>query len=124
VTAATTVPKKATKELLIARFGLTTRTCIDLVNLHLHSDLSRNAEVKRCRALESLFKQMNTSNYMLIGDFNFGDYHEKEQKLLEKYSNDVHDLWKEMYDLNEVRCLTYEGANLYLFDFSESRLHI
>ena len=111
----TTVTKKPAKELLIARFGLTTRTCIDIVNLHLHSDLSRNAEIKRCRALESLFKQMNTSNYMLIGDFNFGDYHDKEQKLLQKYNNDVHDLWKDIYDLNKV---TYrQRINIILFHF-------
>jgi endonuclease/exonuclease/phosphatase family metal-dependent hydrolase len=102
----TTTANKATKELIIARFGLTARITIDLVNLHLHSDLSRKAEEKRCRALENLFKQMNTNNYMLIGDFNFGDYHEKEQKLLEKYA-DVHDLWKEIYNLDEVSCFQF-----------------
>lgn len=123
-TVVTTGTKKVTKELLIARFGLTSRTCIDLVNLHLHSDLARNAEAKRCRALESLFTQMNTNNYMLIGDVNFGDHHEKEQKLLKKYSDDVHDLWRDMYDLNEVRYLDYQGNNLYLLDFSESWFHI
>jgi hypothetical protein len=100
---ASTTTKKATKELVIARFGLTSRITIDLVNLHLHSDLSHSAVEKRCRALKNLFKQMNTNNYMLIGDFNFGDYSEKEQNLLEQYGNDVHDLWKEIYDLDEVR---------------------
>jgi 2'-5' RNA ligase len=103
ITTSTSTTKKATKELMIARFGLTSRITIDLVNLHLHSDLSRSSDEKRCRALENLFKQMNTNNYMLIGDFNFGDYNEKEQNMLEKYSNDVHDLWKEIYNLDEVR---------------------
>jgi endonuclease/exonuclease/phosphatase family metal-dependent hydrolase len=114
-TTSTTTTKKATKELMIARFGLTSRITIDLVNLHLHSDLSHNSDEKRCRALENLFKHMNTSNYMLIGDFNFGDYNEKEQNMLEKYSNDVHDLWREIYDLNEVRYSHF--IDFFKFDF-------
>ena len=104
-TTTTSTTKKATKEVIIARFGLTSRTTIDLVNLHLHSDLSRDSDQKRCRTLENLFKQMQTNNYMLIGDFNFGDYSEKEQNLLGKYANDVHDLWKDEYNLDEVRYL-------------------
>jgi endonuclease/exonuclease/phosphatase family metal-dependent hydrolase len=102
-TAATTTTKKATKELIIARFGLSSRITIDLVNLHLHSNLSRNSAEKRCRALENLFKKMNTNNYMLIGDFNFGDDDMKEHEMLRRYENDVHDLWKDTYDLDEVR---------------------
>ncbi len=100
-TAATTT--KATKELIIARFGLNSKITIDLVNLHLHSNRSRNSDEKRCRTLENLFKRMNTNNYMLIGDFNFGDDDMKEQDMLRRYENDVHDLWKDIYNLEEVR---------------------
>ncbi|CAF3700170.1 unnamed protein product [Rotaria sp. Silwood1] len=72
--AATTVTKqKTTKELIIARFGLNTKATIDLVNLHLHSDLSRNANEKRCQTLENLFKKMKT----------------------------IHDLWKDVYNLDQ-----------------------
>ena len=39
---------------------------------------------------------------MVIGDFNFGDYDMKEQEMLEKYTNDVHDLWKDAFDLEKV----------------------
>ena len=92
-----------TKQVIVARFGLNTRLTIDLVNLHLHSDRSRNASEKRSHALESLFKKMKTNNYMLIGDFNFGDSNLKEQHLLETYNNEIHDLWKEVYRLDEVR---------------------
>ncbi len=92
-----------TKELIIARFGLDSKITIDLVNLHLHSNRSRNSAEKRCRALENLFKKMNTNNYMLIGDFNFGDYDMEEHEMLRRYENDVHDLWKDIYDLDEVR---------------------
>lgn len=99
----TSTKRKTSKYVITARFGLTARASIDLINVHLHSDLSREAETKRCRALEKFFKQINTNNFMLIGDLNFGDYSEKEQQLLQKHANDVHDLWTEMYDLNEVR---------------------
>jgi hypothetical protein len=98
-----TTVKKATKELILARFGLNARITIDLVNVHLHSNRSGSGNEKRCRALENLFKQMNINNYMIIGDMNFGDYDMKEQNMLEKYENDVHDLWKKVYDLDEVR---------------------
>ena len=56
------------------------------------------------------FKTMKTENYMLIGDFNFGDYDVKEQNLLEKYKYQIHDLWKDIYDLDEVnpiRCIRF-----------------
>jgi hypothetical protein len=102
-TAATTTTKKATKELIIARFGLDSKIAIDLVNLHLHSNRSSDSTEKRCRALENLFKKMNTNNYMLIGDFNFGDDDMKEHEMLRRYENDVHDLWKDTYDLDKVR---------------------
>ena len=46
---------------------------------------------------------MKTYNYMLIGDFNFGDAHTKEQNILATYEDDIHDLWKEVYHLDEVR---------------------
>jgi endonuclease/exonuclease/phosphatase family metal-dependent hydrolase len=105
----TTIIKKATKELILARFGLNARITIDLVNVHLHSNRSRDPNGKRCRALENLFKQMNSNNYMIIGDLNFGDYDTKEQNMLEKYENDVHDLWKKVYDLDEVRLYYLSG---------------
>ena len=97
------VPKKTTKELIMARFGLSSKITIDLVNVHLHSNRSRNAAEKRCQALENLFTEMNTCNYMIIGDKNFGDYDLKEQNILERYKNEVHDLWKDIYTLDQVR---------------------
>ncbi|CAF3680828.1 unnamed protein product [Adineta steineri] len=100
----------ATKEIIIARFGLSTKVTIDIVNLHLHSNRSRNANDKRCQTLENLFKQFNTKNYMLIGDFNFGDYDVKEQNMLEKYSNDIHDLWKDTYDIEQNPGFTYDPS--------------
>jgi endonuclease/exonuclease/phosphatase family metal-dependent hydrolase len=100
---ATATTKKATKEIIIARFGLNTKITIDLLNVHLHSNRSRNSEEKRCQALENLFKKMNTNNYMIIGDCNFGDYDLKEQNMLERYKQEVHDLWKDIYDLEQVR---------------------
>jgi hypothetical protein len=42
---------------------------------------------------------------MLIGDLNFGDHEEKEQNILEQYKTEVHDLWKDVYNINEVRDL-------------------
>ena len=101
--AAATTTNKATKEIIIARFGLNARVTIDIVNLHLHSNRSRNPNEKRCQTLENLFKKLNPNNYMLIGDFNFGDYDLKEQNLMEKYQGEIHDLWKDNYDLDEVR---------------------
>ncbi|CAF1209951.1 unnamed protein product [Rotaria sp. Silwood1] len=94
--------KTITKELIIARFDLNTKITIDLVNLHLHNDRSHNGNEKRCQALENLFKKMKTNNYMLIGDFNFGDYDLKEQNILSTYENEVHDLWKDIYHLDQV----------------------
>jgi endonuclease/exonuclease/phosphatase family metal-dependent hydrolase len=91
-----------TKELIIARFGLSPKITIDLVNLHLHSSRSRNADGKRCRALEHLFQKLNTNNYMLIGDFNFGDYDTKEQNILQQHEEQIHDLWTKNNDLAEV----------------------
>ncbi len=99
----TTTTKKTTKEIIIARFGLNARVTIDVVNLHLQSNRSHNSNDKRCQALENLFKKLKTNNYMLIGDFNFGDYDLKEQNMLEKYKGEIHDLWKDTYDLEEVR---------------------
>jgi endonuclease/exonuclease/phosphatase family metal-dependent hydrolase len=82
---------------------LNARVTIDLVNLHLHSNRSHNSNEKRCQTLENLFRKLKTNNYMLIGDFNFGDYDLKEQNMLEKYKGEIHDLWKDIYDLDEVR---------------------
>ncbi|CAF4291354.1 unnamed protein product, partial [Rotaria sordida] len=100
-----------TKELIIARFDLNTKTTIDLVNLHLHSDRSRNSSEKRCQTLENLFKKMKINNYMLIGDFNFGDCHVKEQNLLATYEDEIHDLWKDIYDLDENPGFTFDPSN-------------
>ncbi|CAF1590721.1 unnamed protein product [Rotaria magnacalcarata] len=108
VTTALTRKPTLTKELIIARFGLNAKVTIDLVNLHLHSDLARNATEKRCQALRNLFRTMKTNNYMLIGDFNFGDAHIKEQNILAMYENDIHDLWKEMYRLDENPGFTFD----------------
>lgn len=102
-TTTTTRKPKITKELIIARFGLSTKVTIDLVNLHLHSDLARNATEKRCQTLMNLFRKMKTNNYMFMGDFNFGDAHVAEQNILASYENTIHDLWKEVYHLSEVR---------------------
>ncbi|UJR14808.1 hypothetical protein I4U23_001795 [Adineta vaga] len=107
---AMTTTSKTTKEMIIARFGLNVKVTIDIVNLHLHSNRSRNADEKRCQALENLIKQLNIQNYMLIGDFNFGDYDLKEQCLLQKYENDVHDLWKDFYDLEQNPGFTYDPS--------------
>ncbi|CAF4200005.1 unnamed protein product, partial [Adineta steineri] len=49
VTKIITTKPKIIKELIIARFGLSAKVTIDLVNLHLHSDLARNATEKRCQ---------------------------------------------------------------------------
>ncbi|CAF1596974.1 unnamed protein product, partial [Rotaria sp. Silwood1] len=122
---ATTVTKqKITKELLIARFGLNTKATIDLVNLHLHSDLSRNASGKRCQTLENFFKKMKTSNYMLIGDFNFGDNNLREQNILALYENKVHDLWKDVYNLDQNPGYTYDpSTNLCAHITSQSQIN-
>ncbi|CAF3931338.1 unnamed protein product [Rotaria sordida] len=123
--APTTVTKhKITKELIIARFGLNTKATIDLVNLHLHSDLSRNASGKRCQTLENLFKKMKTINYMLIGDFNFGDNNLKEQNILASYENKVHDLWKDVYNLNQNPGYTYDpSTNICAHITSQSQIN-
>ncbi|CAF3304625.1 unnamed protein product [Rotaria sp. Silwood2] len=109
-TTTTTRKYKAKKELIIARFGLNARVTIDLVNLHLHSDLARNSTEKRCQTLYNLFRTMKTYNYMLIGDFNFGDAHSKEQNILAAYEKDVHDLWKEVYRLDENPGFTFDPS--------------
>lgn len=98
--------KKQTKKYIISRFALDSNITIDLINLHLHSHLSCDSTEKRCQSLEYFFKTMNIQNYMLIGDFNFGDYEIKEQNLIERYQ--IHDLWKEIYDLDEV--ITIHGC--------------
>ncbi|CAM4806452.1 unnamed protein product [Rotaria magnacalcarata] len=110
-TVAASTTAKTTKELIIARFGLNPKITIDLVNLHLHSDLSRNSSEKRCQALENLFRKMKTNNYMLIGDYNFGDSYVKEQNILEKYEDEVHDLWKDIYHLDKNPGFTFDPSN-------------
>ncbi|CAF0878678.1 unnamed protein product [Adineta ricciae] len=100
--------RRYTKEYIIARFGLNSQVTIDLVNLHLHSDCSHNAVDKRCQALKYLFQTMDTQNYMLIGDFNFGDHHWQEQYLLQKYQYQIHDLWRDIYDIEENPGYTFD----------------
>ncbi len=113
------------KEYIIARFGLNSKVTIDLVNLHLHNNHSYNSDEKRCQSLEYLFRTMNTQNYMLIGDFNFGDYNIKEQHILQRYQYQIYDLWKEIYDIDEVKfcisiTLRYLIIGRFGFLFSES----
>jgi endonuclease/exonuclease/phosphatase family metal-dependent hydrolase/2'-5' RNA ligase len=108
----------ATKQIIIARFGLNQKITIDLVNLHLHSNGSRNAERKRCQTLEHLLN-LKTENFMLIGDFNFGDLDLKENDLLGRCQEEVHDLWKHTYNIDEVRSFDFhpktEGNHSCLF---------
>ena len=40
---AATTTKKVTKEIIMARFGVSSRITMDLVNVHLHSDMSHNS---------------------------------------------------------------------------------
>ncbi|CAF1366340.1 unnamed protein product [Rotaria sp. Silwood1] len=101
---------KRTKEYIIARFGLNLDVTIDLVNLHLHSNHTFNANEKRCQSLEYFFKTMNTQNYILIGDFNFGDYDIIEQNILQKHQYQIHDLWKDIYDLDENPGYTFDPS--------------
>ena len=116
--------RKTTKEILITRFDLSTRVTIDIVNVHLHSDLSPEASQKRCRTLENLFQQMNTKNYMIIGDMNFGDHATDECDLLKKYADDVHDLWQKTYDLEQVIFLSIHIFSLRYFVALGARFYI
>ncbi|CAF1158592.1 unnamed protein product [Rotaria magnacalcarata] len=99
-----------TKQIIIARFGLNPKITIDLVNLHLNSNGSRNAERKRCQTLEHLLQNLKTNNFMLIGDFNFGDFDLKENDLLDKYQEEVHDLWKQIYNIDENPGYTFDPS--------------
>jgi len=85
-------------EYIIARFGLNSNVTIDLVNVQLD-----NSNEKCSQILEYFFKTMHTQNYMIIGDFNFGDYDIIEENILQKYKYQIHDLWKDIYDIDEVR---------------------
>ena len=109
---ANSADNNSSKRLLIARFGLNAKVTIDLVNLHLHSNRSKNSQQKRCETLKNLFDRFQTKNYMLIGDFNFGDYDERETDLLNGYEQDVHDLWKKTYNLEQV--ITFRNQNLFV----------
>ena len=75
---------------------------IDLANLHLQSGESLGVSDERRQTLEYLFQTMQSRNYMLVGDFSFGDDAMNEESLLQQYRYVVHDLWKGCYDLNEV----------------------
>jgi hypothetical protein len=81
------------KEYIIVRFGLNSKITIDIINLYLY---------KFNEELEYLFNKMNTQNYMIIGDFNFGDYDLIEENIIQKYKYQIHDLWKNIYDIEEV----------------------
>ncbi|CAM4891747.1 unnamed protein product [Rotaria socialis] len=102
---------ETTKEIIMARFGLSPKITIDLANLHLFSDHCDNVEEKRCQTLENIFNKMKTNNYMLIGDFNFGDYNLKEQDILEKYQDEVHDLWKDIYHIDQNPGYTFDPSS-------------
>ena len=86
------------REYLIVRFGLNSTSTIDLINLQL--DCSHE---ERSQVLENLFRLMKTRNYMIIGDLNFGDDDIIEENILQKSKYQIHDLWKEVYDIDEVR---------------------
>ncbi len=88
---------KMDRKYIIARFGLNANVTIDLINLHLDSSQEQQAKV-----FEYLFNTMNTRNYMIIGDLNFGDEDIIEENILQKSKYQIHDLWKEIYDLDEV----------------------
>lgn len=93
---------KGSKEYIHTRFGVNSKVTIDLLNIHLHSNRSKNPEEKRRQALEMFFTRMEKINYMLIGDVNFGDNELKEQTFLQQYEPQIHDLWKTMYSLDQV----------------------
>lgn len=88
---------KMDRKYIIARFGLNANVTIDLINLHLDSSQEQQAKI-----FEYLFNTMNTRNYMIIGDLNFGDEDIIEENILQKSKYQIHDLWKEIYDLDEV----------------------
>ncbi|CAM4875460.1 unnamed protein product [Rotaria socialis] len=102
--------KTSIKEYIIARFALNSEITIDLVNFHLHSNHTYNSNEKRCQSLEYFFKTLNTQNYMLMGDFNFGDYDIREQNLLQTYQRQIHDLWSDIYDLDENPGYTFDPS--------------
>ncbi|CAF4439246.1 unnamed protein product, partial [Rotaria magnacalcarata] len=102
--------KTSIKEYIIARFALNSEVTIDLVNFHLHSNHTYNSNEKRCQSLEYFFKTLNTQNYMLMGDFNFGDFDIKEQNLLQTYQHQIHDLWRDIYDLDENPGYTFDPS--------------
>ena len=82
--------------IIIARFAFRSNVTIDLINLHLNRSEDRRAEI-----FERLLKCMKRRNYMIIGDLNFGDHDLLEENLLDKSRYQIHDLWKEFYDLDE-----------------------
>ena len=90
------------QKLIIARFGLNATVTVDVVSVHLPDKDSLLTNEQRCRAVEYLFKTMQQKNYMLIGDFSFGDVDVEEYSLMERYQYQIHDLWKEIYDLEQV----------------------
>jgi endonuclease/exonuclease/phosphatase family metal-dependent hydrolase len=85
------------RKYIVARFGLTANIAIDLINLHFDSSYEQRANV-----LEYLFNTMNTQNYMIIGDLNFGDEDIIEEDIIQKSKYQIRDLWKEIYDLDKV----------------------
>ena len=102
-------------EYIRARFELNSNVSIDLLNFHL---LNVNE-----KSLEDLLKILNRRNYMLIGDFNFGDDDLIEETIIQKSKYQLHDLWKDIYDLEEVRRLQFFAGSHKLFSFIESWLY-
>lgn len=84
-------------EYITARFGLNSHVTIDLVNLYLYKSHEESAQ-----ELENLLKKINTQNYIIIGDLVFGDYDLIQENILQKYYYHIHDLWKDIYDIDEV----------------------
>ncbi|CAF1253970.1 unnamed protein product, partial [Didymodactylos carnosus] len=108
-----TTTMKTTKEIILARFGLksSTNNIIDIINLHLHSNRSKNADNKRCNSLKHLISNMQnlSDNLLLMGDFNFGDNDMKEQDFL--HNQMFNDLWKDVYDLEENPGYTFDPSH-------------
>ena len=85
------------RECIVTRFSLKSNVMIDLINLHLD-----RSDEKRSEKLEHLLRKLKNRNYMIIGDVNFGDHDLIEESILERSKYQIHDLWKEFYDLDEV----------------------
>jgi len=116
--------QKTTKEVIQARFGINAKVTIDLFNIHLHSSWSKKSDEKHCQALKKLFDENETKNFLLIGDFNFGDYDEKEENFLKEYEGQIRDLWKEIYSIDDAPGFTFDpSTNICAKITSESQVN-